>query len=337
MPIGGVVACEDAVIPNAVGVDIGCGMDAVRTTIPSGGLSRQDIRLVLERAARIIPVGEGNGRAVPYEMPGSIVLPDWLDRHGRDIARRGLGTLGGGNHFLEIQSGDDGRIWLMVHSGSRNLGYRIARHHNEVAVRLRNRFGCAPPDLAFLPSDSEEGRIYVREMLTALEYASENRRRIMADLENCLREAGGNPSFDRSISIHHNYASLETHFGRELWVHRKGATSARAGQHGIVPGSMGTPSYIVTGLGNPDSFMSCAHGAGRRMGRREAVRTLTAEDCRKAMGSVVYGTGARTGLDPGVDLSESPQAYKDIEEVMSCQSDLLKPEVKLLPLGVLKG
>jgi tRNA-splicing ligase RtcB len=341
MPVGGVIACEEAIIPNAIGVDIGCGMAAARTSIPAGSLSRDAVAKILAAMAERIPVGEGNARKDPCRFPESLLLPGWLDRRGSDLAFRNLGTLGGGNHFIEVQSGSDGRTWLMVHTGSRNLGLRIARHHNEIAIRMQKRTGTAPPDLAFLPADTDEGRLYITEMGTALEYAAENRRLVMRDVMTAFEEAAGASEFDRSISIHHNYASLEEHFGRKVWIHRKGATSAFREQPGIVPGSMGTASYIVRGLGNPGSFTSCAHGAGRRMGRREAARRLTAEGCREAMGEVVYGTGVsgmRTrGFGPGLDISEAPQAYKDIEEVMSCQADLVRPEVRLLPLGVLKG
>jgi tRNA-splicing ligase RtcB len=341
MPIGGVVACEGAVIPNAVGVDIGCGMSAVRTTLPVGSISREALLRILEGMAGRIPVGEGNARKVPCRFPESLRLPEWLDRHGRDLALHNLGTLGGGNHFIEIQAGSDGRIWMMIHTGSRNLGFRIAKHHNDIAVRMSRRFGSSPPDLAFLPADSAEGMLYISEMECALDYASENRRLVLADARAAFLEVAASSGFDRELTIHHNYASLEKHFGQEVWVHRKGATSALPGQQGIVPGSMGTASYIVAGLGNPDSFMSCAHGAGRTMGRRDATRRLTEEDCRRAMGSVIYGTavpaGRSTGFGAGVDLSEAPQAYKDIEEVMSRQADLMRPEVRLIPLGVLKG
>jgi tRNA-splicing ligase RtcB len=329
MPIGGVIACEDAIIPNAVGVDIGCGMTAVRTSAPAGSLSRDLVAGILARIAERVPVGEGKARRDPRRLPASLTLPAWLDSHGSDLAVRNLGTLGGGNHFIEIQAGSDGRIWLMVHTGSRNLGLRIARYHNDIAVRMQRRAGTSPPDLAHLPVDTDEGRLYISEMQSALEYASENRNQVMHDVMTAFQAVAGSTLFDREIAIHHNYAAFERHFGRDVWVHRKGATSALKDQPGIVPGSMGTASYIVRGLGNPDSFMSCSHGAGRRMGRREAVRRLSADDCREAMGDVVY--------DSGIDISEAPQAYKDIEEVMAWQSDLMKPEVRLLPLGVLKG
>jgi tRNA-splicing ligase RtcB len=340
MPIGGIVACEDAVIPNAVGVDIGCGMAAVRTTIDHAALVPGLVTALLEAFASRVPVGEGNARSTPLRIPEEMRLPSWLDGRGRDLAARNLGTLGGGNHYIEIQVGGDGVVWFMVHTGSRNLGYRIANHHNEIAIRMRGRFGTAPPDLAFLPVESEEGRSYLTEMESALRYAALNRKLIVDQLMEAALTLLGGVAFPQVISIHHNYASLETHFGRRVWVHRKGATSALSGQLGIIPGSMGSPSYIVRGLGNPDSFMSCAHGAGRRLGRREAQRTLSAAECERAMAGIVHGTasaGRLRGFRSGLDISEAPQAYKDIEDVMRSQADLVEPVVRLLPLGVLKG
>ncbi|RKX34056.1 MAG: RtcB family protein, partial [Verrucomicrobia bacterium] len=259
-------------------------------------------------------------------------------------AFKNLGSLGGGNHFIEIQAGDDGNVWLMLHSGSRNLGYRIAEHHHKRAVELCRRKGIELPadDLAYLESDSEEGRAYIREMNLALDYALENRARMMAVFKEAFYHTYASVVFTQEINIHHNYAAPEEHFGESVWVHRKGATSAKQGEMGIIPGSMGTPSYIVRGKGNADSFASCSHGAGRTMGRMAASRTLSREACDKAMEGIVFsgwhsmrGRGRKgRGM---LDLSEAPQAYKNIDEVIEAELDLIEPIVRLRPLGVLKG
>ncbi len=352
MPIGGVIACDNALIPNAVGVDIGCGMCAVRTNVEALDASPEMVGKVLHGVGRSVPVGEGRAHRsrqswdvldeLKSKRPGGVDSSCW------NLAYCNLGTLGGGNHFIEIQKGSDGLVWLMIHSGSRNLGYRIADHYHKLAVELDRRIGVAIPDkqLAFLPADSPEGMAYVRDMDFALEYARENRRRIMAAFKVEFSHVFNDAGFGAEINIHHNYAALEEHFGKRLWVHRKGATSAKKGETGIIPGSMGTASYIVEGLGNPESFMSCSHGAGRRMGRSEACRRLSKDDCEKAMRGIVFegfkpkkGRFGRRGDSGGAlfDLEEAPQAYKDIEDVISSELDLVAPKLKLHPLGVVKG
>lgn len=357
MPIGGVIACEDAVIPNAVGVDIGCGMGAIETNLEADAQDRKTIRLFLDACKARIPLGEGNchSRAQAwhgfqrYLEENSISLhaktswPGWMDERAWELALKNLGTLGGGNHFIEIQKAEDGSLWLMLHSGSRNLGYRIASYYHKLAQRLMERQAQELPtrDLAFLLVDSEEGHLYLRDMLFALSYAAENRRRMLEVLKEEAAKCFKGVEFGKEINIHHNYACEEKHFGRRVWVHRKGATSAQEGEEGIIPGSMGTPSYIVCGLGNAESFRSCSHGAGRRMGRKEACRSLSLAECQQMMGDVVFDGFRR--LNKGkkeqalYDLEEAPLAYKNIEEVISQELDLIKPSLKLYPLGVLKG
>lgn len=346
MPIGGVIACPEAVIPYAVGVDIGCGMAAVRTGTPSGGLDRDMIGRMVALAEKRIPSGEGHSYRSPQVWDQFGRMPVWMDGRGRDLALRSLGTLGGGNHFLEIQEGDDGFIWLMIHSGSRNTGFRIAGHHHRKAVELCRRRSLRLPteELSYLPADSTEGREYIRDMEFALDYARENRRRLLECLMELYAETTCDTDFQERADIHHNYASLEEHFGSKVWVHRKGATSARTDERGIIPGSMGTNSFIVRGLGNPDSFCSCSHGAGRLMGRREASRKLSVNQCNESMKGVVFsgwkrygGYGRKRKGAPELDLSEAPGAYKDIDEVMEAQTDLVEPLVRLRPLGVVKG
>jgi len=356
MPIGGVIACKDAVIPNAVGVDIGCGMGAVRTTATIDRLNDpSQIRGILEAIKRRIPVGEGCGHGHAQSWNGftehedSIAgedTPLWIGDSGLHRDRLNLGTLGGGNHFIELQADTDGVIWLMLHSGSRNLGYRVANFYHRLARSLNDKWRTLipSPDLAFLPLDAEEGQKYVRDMNFAMAYARENRRRMMEVFREVMADHLPGIGFTEEINIHHNYAAIENHFGRNVWVHRKGATSARVGELGIIPGSMGTSSYIVRGLGNPDSFTSCSHGAGRRMGRKEADRRLTLEECDRAMEGIVYdrwhktgGHGKRFGKGGTYDFGEAPQAYKDIDTVIANQRDLVEAIVKLRPLGVIKG
>ncbi|HEY9072240.1 MAG TPA: RtcB family protein, partial [Candidatus Ozemobacteraceae bacterium] len=290
MPIGGVIACRDAIIPNAVGVDIGCGMGAVRTTATVEQLrDLSRIRKILDAIKARVPVGEGNGHRQPQTWSGFKKFedglgrggrPGWMDETGLHRDRLNLGTLGGGNHFIELQADTEGIVWMMLHSGSRNLGYRVANFYHRLARELNEKWRMAvpSPDLAFLPLEELEGEAYVRDMNFALAYARENRRQMMEVFREVLSAHLPGIRFTEEINIHHNYAAVENHFGRNVWVHRKGATSARSGELGIIPGSMGTFSYIVRGLGNPDSFTSCSHGAGRRMGRKEADRRLSVEE-----------------------------------------------------------
>jgi tRNA-splicing ligase RtcB len=344
MPIGGVAACRDALIPNAVGVDIGCGMCAVQTGFPADNISRNLIAECLDRVRRQVPLGEGHGHKLPQQWDRFDELPAWLDARTRDLAFRNLGSLGGGNHFIEMQAGDDGLLWLMLHSGSRNLGYRIAEHHHKKAMEWCRRQGemLASDDLAYLDAESEAGQDYLREMKLALAYAYENRARMMHIFKEAVDHTCAGVEFLKEINIHHNYAAQEEHFGEKVWVHRKGATSAKAGEAGIIPGSMGTSSYIVTGKGHTGSFTSCSHGAGRTMGRMAASRSLDKAACDQAMAGIVFsgwhplrGRGRKgRGM---LDLSEAPQAYKNIDEVIAAELDLIEPVAKLRPMGVLKG
>jgi len=349
MPIGAVIFCPRDILPNAVGVDIGCGMRAVRTSIPVERMTSPLVRAILDDLKRAVPIGEGRSHRGPQKWEGFEeydAAPPWKTRDAWDLALRSLGTLGGGNHFLELQAGEDGRVWFMIHSGSRNLGLRIAHHYQEVARRLceRRRVGLPDRDLAHLPVDSEEGRQYLRDMEFALRFARENRRRMSERFREAVARHVPEADFEPDLDVHHNYAVLERHFGEAGWVHRKGATAAAAGALGIVPGSMGSPSYIVRGLGHPDSFSSSAHGAGRRMGRMEACRSLSREECDAAMRGIVFdgwrrlpGAGRRRDRPGEYDLEEAPQAYKPIEGVMEAQRDLVEPVVRLRPLGVVKG
>ncbi len=337
MPIGGVIACKDTMVPNAVGVDIGCGMCAVKTDIPASSIDSDTVRTMLNRMRAIIPLGFDH-HAKTQNWKGFDAAPD-LPVIVRELgsARKQIGTLGGGNHFIEIQTGDDGWVWLMVHSGSRNFGYKIAREFHAKALtycRQRN-FELPDNDLAFLPMDAQIARDYKSAMDFALSFAAENRRQIKETCGRIIQSETG-CSLLHEINIHHNFAAQEMHYGRTLVVHRKGATRANKGMEGIIPGSMGTSSYIVRGLGNPESFESCSHGAGRVMGRNEANRRLTYEQVRQSMKGIVFDSWPR-GRKGKIDLSEAPQAYKDIDAVIEAQKDLVEVVVKLRPLGVVKG
>ncbi|MFZ2960300.1 MAG: RtcB family protein [Candidatus Ozemobacteraceae bacterium] len=356
MPIGGVIGCNNAVIPNAVGVDIGCGMGAVKTSATIEQVKDMSfIRGIMEDIKLRVPVGEGNAHKGQQEWSGfdiyeeSIVRhpPEWFEASALNHDRKNLGTLGGGNHFIELQADEKEVVWLMLHSGSRNLGYRIASFYHHLAQKLNAQWHADLPsaDLAFLPADSKEGQDYIRDMNFALAYALENRKRMMAIFKAVMAEHIPGIQFPEEINIHHNYAALEHHFGKNLWVHRKGATSAKKDEQGIIPGSMGASSYIVLGLGNPESFSSCSHGAGRKMGRTEASRRLTMQECDEAMKGIVFDrwhkerSSIRKRKEKGIeyDFGEAPQAYKNIDEVIENQRDLIDPIVKLHPLGVIKG
>jgi tRNA-splicing ligase RtcB len=334
MPIGGVLATEGVVIPNAVGVDIGCGMCALETDIRVE--CRETIKMVTNLIQRRVPTGFHKHQVIQNEgdMPPSRGLPV-VDRHYFN-ARKSLGTLGGGNHFIELQTDYDGYLWVMIHSGSRNLGKQVADHYNNIAKKMNRRwFSCIPAgyDLAFLPTDTKEGEEYIEEMNYCVEYSLANRRHMMGVVTDCITEGFGGFDTLQFINIAHNYARMENHFGKNVMVHRKGATSAKAGEIGIIPGSQGTSSFIIRGLGNPQSFMSCSHGAGRKMGRKQAQRELELEDQQ----DILNRQGIIHSIRTAKDLDEAPGAYKDINEVMANQEDLVEIVTELHPLAVVKG
>ena len=348
MPIGGVVALEGVISPNMVGKDIGCGMCAVNTHIKAEDVTVAMLKEILGKIREAVPVGfahhkdkQGDG-AMPTRSIGDfsemgVVAEEY------DSALRQLGTLGGGNHFIELQKSNEGELWIMIHSGSRNLGSKVADFYDGIAKDLSKKWhipNVMEQELAYLPVDTKEGQNYIKEMQYCVDFAFANRKLMMDRVCRIVGETVFSPGvqyqFEPMINIAHNYASLEHHMGRNVWVHRKGATSAREGEVGIIPGSMGTKSYIVKGLGNPQSFMSCSHGAGRKMGRAEASRRITLEEADKSMEGIVYG---RWGKDRkgNLDFGEAPQAYKDIDIVMENQKDLVEIVVELKPLAVIKG
>jgi len=250
-------------------------------------------------------------------------------------AKKQLGTLGGGNHFIEIQKDKDGYVWIMIHSGSRNFGLKIASAYHKKALDLCEKWFSQLPDkeLAFLPIDTLQAKEYMEAMNYALMFAKANRYHMIEMIKWVFIDQLGEIKFSDTINIHHNYAAWENHFGQNVIVHRKGATSARQGEIGIIPGSQGTKSYIVRGLGNPDSFMSCSHGAGRKMGRNQASRELDLETEKK----ILDDQGIIHGIRSVADLDEAAGAYKDIYEVMYNQRDLVEIVEELTPLAVIKG
>jgi tRNA-splicing ligase RtcB len=247
-----------------------------------------------------------------------------------------VGTLGGGNHFIEFQQGSDGFIWFMVHSGSRNLGLKVCTHYNALAKDfVAKGKGFKPPkqwDMAYLPVESDEGKRYIAEMNYCLRFSEQNRDVMAGIIAEILVDVCG-AKMGETFNVQHNYAVLEHHYGKDVWVHRKGATSAKAGEIGIIPGSQGTRSYIVKGLGNPLSFNSCSHGAGRVMGRKQAQRSL----CLQAEVDRLDSKGILHAIRGVKDLDEAAGAYKNIDVVMEEQKDLVEIYIELSPLGVIKG
>ena len=340
MPIGGVLACKDAVIPNAVGVDIGCGMCAVKTSwkvedIPADVLRKQIMRGIRKR----IPLGMDHHKEAQDER----YLPQGYDIDKLEIVKRRsqsilheVGTLGGGNHFIELQKDEEGSLWIMIHSGSRNLGKQVGDYYNKIAAHLNGIWhSSVSPDirLPFLARGSREFEMYWKEMLFCIDFALCNRRLMMERIEEVLADSLKGIEFEPMINIAHNYAAFENHFGQNVIVHRKGATLAREGVTGIIPGSQGTASYIVEGLGNPDSFCSCSHGAGRLMSRTMAIKTL---DMRQEV-DYLEARGIVHAIRSQEDMQEASGAYKDIEEVIANELDLVRVKTRLLPVAVIKG
>ncbi|MGI9536437.1 MAG: RtcB family protein [Desulfocapsaceae bacterium] len=340
MPIGGILAADSVIVPNAVGVDIGCGMCAVKTSLPTIG--EVDIKQVMRTIRQTVPLGFKHHKkpqahdSMPDTETGSIDdLP--IVRAEYDHARTQVGSLGGGNHFIEIQRGTDGMIWFMIHSGSRNLGFRVASHYNKLAVSMNKRWKISAPkswQLAHLPMGDEPGQTYYREMCYCVEFARANRTLMQSRVQDALREQiSPDIAFGEPINIAHNYATLESHFGKQVYVHRKGATRAMTEDTGIIPGSQGNKSFIVGGRSNPESFNSCSHGAGRKLGRKQAQRQL---DLAREK-AVLEKKRILHSLRGKKDLDEAPGAYKDIATVMQRQRDLVDVIDVLEPLAVIKG
>ena len=340
MPIGGVLATKDVVIPNAVGVDIGCGMCAVKTSILADSIPVDVFKKqILSGIRSCIPLGMEHHK----DLQGEDLMPDGYDVDKLYIvsrqyvsARKQIGTLGGGNHFIELQRDEDGYLWIMLHSGSRNLGKQVGDYYNKVAKVLNQKYySTVHPDwqMSFIPLRTSEFEAYWAEMQYCIDFALCNRKLMMERIKNVISDVLPDSQFEPMINIAHNYAKWEEHFGEYVIVHRKGAVRAGNGDIGIIPGSQGTSSYIVKGLGNKDSFMSSSHGAGRLMSRNEARKTLSLD----AETQLLENKGIIHSIRSVRDLDEAASAYKNIDEVMENQKDLVEIVKKLSPVAVIKG
>jgi tRNA-splicing ligase RtcB (3'-phosphate/5'-hydroxy nucleic acid ligase) len=340
--VGSVIPTVGAIIPAAVGVDIGCGMIAVRTgwteeEVRAAGPLRR-LRTAIEEA---VPVSAGgyNTRITGTAAPRVATLEAAAQDAGFDPAayapnwRKQLGSLGSGNHFIEISVDEQGRVWTFLHSGSRGVGNKIAQHHIQVAVRRCRRLKVDLPDkdLAYLVEGSAEFDAYIRQLRWAQDFARLNREEMTDRTLAALADHMGGPVEEAErVNCHHNFTERETHHGREVWVSRKGAIKADVGDAGLIPGSMGTRSYVVVGKGDPDSFTSSPHGAGRTHSRRAARRLFTREQLREAMAGIEY-------RDTDAFLDEIPAAYKDIDQVMADQTDLVAVQHTLRQVFNYKG
>ncbi len=335
--LGTVIPTSGAIIPAAVGVDIGCGMIAVETTLDAFNLP-DDLGGLLSGIERAVPAGVGQGHQTgPYADTTLRVLPRTeLTGKQRDTAFKQMGTLGSGNHFVEVCLDPEDTVWVVLHSGSRGIGNQLARRHIDIAKGLMKEYLVTLPDgdtdLAYLVEGTPEFDNYLADLLWAQDYALKNRETMMDAVLGQLARVTGRVTTRRRINCHHNYTAQERHSGEHIWVTRKGAIRARRGDYGVIPGSMGTNTFIVKGLGNPASFNSSAHGAGRRMSRSRAKRELTVETLREKMGDRTWLADHAHSL-----VDEHPDAYKDIETVMRHQADLVSVEVELHQVLNYKG
>jgi tRNA-splicing ligase RtcB len=329
MPIGGVVGTEGGVIPNAVGVDIGCGVLAARTNLQTKNLNRQKLEQLRQKIHQLVPVGfkhHSQKQNHPYlKNPTN----DPVIKPQLSSADKQVGTLGGGNHFIEIQADEKGRVWLMIHSGSRNLGKKVADYYHKIALKYTGENADLPSrDLAYIPQDKPEYKMYLGAMEYCLHFAEANRQTMLDEIKSAFAALKMPIIIEEQFDVHHNFAASEIHYGRKLLIHRKGAV--RAEGMISIPGSMGSASYICEGLKPAESFNSCSHGAGRTIGRREANRTFTYEQAVEAMKDIVFDV--RKG-----QYDELPMAYKNIDRIIKLQADLARPVYKLLPMAVVKG
>ena len=342
--VGSVIAMRGAVCPAAVGVDIGCGMTAVRTSLTAADLP-EDLSTLRDRIERAIPVGRaGHPKPIdPAKLTGfdsvrwtefwrefDALAPSVHARRERAMSQ--MGTLGSGNHFIEFCLDTEDRVWLMLHSGSRNVGKELAEFHIGVARKLDHNQGLVDRDLAVFLSQTPEMSAYRADLFWAQEYARYNRAVMMALFQHVIARAfkAAQPTFEQTISCHHNYVAEEVYDGEKLLVMRKGAIRAGSGDFGIIPGSMGTRSYIVKGLGNKAAFNSASHGAGRLMSRTKARKSFTQGDLERQT------AGVECRKDVGV-IDEIPGAYKPIEQVMAAQTDLVEIAAELRQLICVKG
>ena len=341
--VGSVIPTVGAIIPAAVGVDIGCGMVAVKTSLKRVDLP-EDLSNIREGIERRIPLAAGGvNRSLTEGVAARVALIEretgdrllFYDRVKRDW-REQLGTLGSGNHFIEVVLDETGDVWAFLHSGSRGIGARVAEHHIGIAKSEMSEAGVdlQDPDLAFLTEGTSTFDDYIADLYWCQDYALQNRaemmERVLTELSYAVHSDDRGIERVETIMCHHNFTARETHFGEDVWVSRKGALEASEGQPGLIPGSMGTRSYCVRGLGEPESFRTAPHGAGRRFSRGEARRRFTMEDYDRSM----QGIEARRSPD---FLDELPEAYKDIDEVMEHSRDLVSVTAVFSQIVNVKG
>lgn len=325
--VGTVFATEGTVVPGALGADLGCGMSAIRFDFAAASLGRDELRTMLAKLAKVIPVGDavhrGRGQPLPAPLLETPLSTSALEHARARLGPKHLGTLGGGNHFLELDRDAGGDLWLLLHSGSRGLGAAIAEHHLRVART----------PLGGLEVDLPEGRACVEDLDWALRFARANRDALLRQASMIIEEFTHTAALSStSLDVHHNFLRAEMHFGRRLWVHRKGAIAAPAGERALIPGSMGTSSYLVEGLGEPSSFASASHGAGRVMTRKAAREGIRPAQLTHRMRRVVFDERRAAAL-----VEEAPEAYRDLREVLDDEVDLVRPVLRLEPIAVLKG
>lgn len=344
VPIGCILATKDVVIPNAVGVDIGCSMSATKTNIPVDNISIETLKRIIGGSKEY----KGGIRAnIPVGMSHNNNKQDHQIFADRDVwnntvickeelesAQYQLKSLGGGNHFIEIQAGDDGFVWVMIHSGSRNLGYKVGHHYNKVAENLCSLYKqdeVVKNGLAFLPRGTKEYDLYLAEMNICMSFAKANHELMQKTVLDIMKHIIPEMEYGEMLYTRHNYVTFEHHSGEDVLVHRKGAIMAREGVKAIIPGSQGTASYIVEGLGNDKFLCSASHGAGRVLSRTKAKAELDLKKEQALMGNIVHNITSEAQLD------EAPSAYKNIDDVIKAESELVRPLVKLRPLAVVKG
>nr|WP_294694056.1 RtcB family protein [uncultured Friedmanniella sp.] len=344
--VGSVIPTLGAIIPAAVGVDIGCGMMALRLDVTETQLrERGQLRQLHQSIAAAVPLSAGQYNVGPYSDHTASLIAELADRAaagGVDPDRYApnwrlqLGSLGSGNHFIEVSADETGQAWLFLHSGSRGVGNKMAQHHIRVAQRLAAKWWIPlpHPDLAYLVEGTEEFEAYLRDLRWAQHFALLNRAEMMDRVKKVLAAHLGRSVDDLVVSLevncHHNYTERERHFGKDVWLSRKGAIDASTGRLGLIPGSMGTRSYVVEGLGNKQSFCSAPHGAGREFSRAAARRNFTRAQLDSAMAGIEWGQS-------DAFLDEIPGAYKDVDVVMEDAKDLVRPLHTLHQLVNVKG
>jgi tRNA-splicing ligase RtcB len=342
--VGSVIPTDRAIIPAAVGVDIGCGMIAVRTQFHRDQFTHPAARplsVLREAIEKAVPLSAGKYNTSLTATAETRVneLTERASMQGIEPARYAgnwamqLGTLGSGNHFIEVTTDETEQVWLFLHSGSRGVGNKIAQHHIKVARELCDRWWITlpDPDLAYLPEDTEQFWSYIRDLRWAQEFARLNREEMMDRVVACVADwASEEVQRTEAVNCHHNYTAREKHWGKDVWVSRKGAINAAAGAPGLIPGSMGTASYVVEGKGNPLALNSSPHGAGRNYSRSKARKTFTQDELRQRMSGIEY-------RDTAAFIDEIPDAYKPVEQIMKDAADLVEVRHTLRQIVNVKG